>query len=396
MRERVGPHGARATVLIAHPGTELYGTDRMMLETIAALVERGWRVVVVLPSEGLLIAESERLGAEATVIAAPVLRKNLVQPRNLLRYLVGSIGAWRRIGLQLTRLRPDVVYVSTLTLPLWIGRARALRIPVIVHVHESEHHAPSVVRAALALPLRLADRVLVNSDFSRTCLTEAIPSLTDRSVVVYNGVTGPSQIRAARLELRGGLRVVYVGRLSPRKGVDVAVASVARLIERGIDARLDLVGSAFAGYEWYEEQLREQVAALGLKDRVTFRGFQPSVWGAFEDADVAVVPSRLAEPFGNTAIEAVLAARPAVVSMTGGLREAIDGIICAIPVPPDDVDAMTDALQRIAANWSTFRRTAATFAPIAAHRYSTAAYRTAVAREVTRVAQLGPEHALAS
>ncbi len=396
MRDRAGRTAAVATALIAHPGAELYGSDRVMLETIAALVEREWRVVVAVPSDGPLVAAAKGLGAEVVVLAAPVLRKSVIKPANLPRFLGGSITAWRRIGLLLGRLRPDVVYVSTLTVPLWIARSRSLRIPVVAHVHESERQAPRAVRAAIALPLLLADRVLVNSDFSRESLTEVVPSLTEQSVVVYNGVAGPDGVTAAREELRDGLRIVYVGRLSPRKGVDVAVDALARLIERGVDARLDLVGSVFTGYEWYERQLHEQVSALGLSDRVTFRGFQTSVWGALEDADVAVVPSRLEEPFGNTAVEAVLAGRPVVVSAIGGLAEAIDGFACAIRVPADDVDAMADALQRIAANWSTFRRTAATFAPIAAHRYSTAAYRTTVADEISRIARLVPQHALAS
>jgi glycosyltransferase involved in cell wall biosynthesis len=388
--------GASATALIAHPGAELYGSDRMMLETIAALVERDWRVVVAVTSEGPLTAEAERRGAEVLILAAPVLHENLIRPRNLPAFFGGSVTAWRRIGLLLARVRPDVVYVSTLTVPLWIARARSMRIPVVAHVHASERQAPTVVRAAIALPLRLADRVLVNSDFSRESLIEILPSLARQSLVVYNGIAGPSSVTPACDELHGGLRVVYVGRLSPRKGVDIAVAAIARLMEQGIDARLDLVGSVFTGDEWYERQLHQQVEALGLADRVTFRGFQSFVWGALEDADVAVVPSRLEESFGNTAVEAVLAGRPAVVSVIGGLAEAIDGFACAIPVPPDDVDAMADALQRIATNWSTFRRTAATFAPIAAHRYSIARYRATVAAEIARAARVVPQPLLAS
>jgi glycosyltransferase involved in cell wall biosynthesis len=396
VRERAGRPGAVATALIAHPGAELYGSDRVMLETIAALVEREWRVVVAVPSDGPLTAEAERLGAEVVVLAAPVLRKSVVKPQNLPRFLAGSVTAWRRIGVLLRRLRPDVVYVSTLTVPLWIARARSRRIPVVAHVHESERQAPGAVRTAIALPLRLADRVLVNSDFSRDSLTEVVPSLARQSVVVYNGVAGPDAVSPARAELTGGLRVVYVGRLSPRKGVDVAVDAVARLVERGVDARLDLVGSVFTGYEWYERQLHEQVAALGLADRVTFHGFRPSVWSALDEADVAVVPSRLEEPFGNTAVEAVLAGRPVVVSDIGGLAEAIDGFASAISVPADDVDALANALERVAVHWSTFQHTAVTFAPIAAHRFSTASYRTTVAGEIARTAQVLPQHALAS
>lgn len=396
MADRAGRPGSVATALIAHPGAELYGSDRVMLETVAALVERDWRVVVAVPSEGPLIAEVRRLGAEVVLLAAPVLRKSVVKPRNLPGFLGGSATAWARIGRLLKRLRPDVVYVSTLTVPLWIATARARRIPVIAHVHESERQAPNVVRAAIAAPLRLADRILVNSAFSRDSLTEVTPTLYGSSTVVYNGVAGPAAATEARPELVDGLRIVYVGRLSPRKGVDVAVDALRILRERGVEARLDLVGAVFTGYEWYEQQLRDQVDRAGLTDRVVFHGFQSSVWNALERSDVAVVPSRLEEPFGNTAVEAVLAGRPVVVSAIGGLAEAIDGFASAISVDADDPVALADALQRVAVNWSTFRRTAATFAPIAAHRYATDGYRRRVADEIARTAHLSSEHALAS
>ena len=386
----------RPVALIAHPGAELYGSDRVMLETVAGLVQHGWRVVLAVPSDGPLLDGARRLGAEIELLEVPVLRKSVLKPGELPGFLGRSAVAWRQVGRLLDRVRPDVVYVSTLTVPLWIARARARRVPVVAHVHESERQAPKALRAAIALPLRLADRVLVNSAFSRDSLTEIVPSLERRSVVVYNGVAGPSGTREAREDLDGGLRVVYVGRLSPRKGVDVAVDALAELVARGVDARLDLVGAVFTGYEWYERQLREQVAALGLEGRVTFHGFRPNVWATLADSDVAVVPSRLEEPFGNTAVEAVLAGRPVVVSAIGGLAEAIDGFASAIPIAPDDPQALADALQRIARSWSSFRRAAARFAPIAATRYSTEAYRRTVTDEIVRVLTPLPQPALAS
>ena len=390
------PEPKRPVALVAHPGSELYGSDRVMLETVAGLVQHGWRVVLAVPSDGPLLASARLLGAEIELLEVPVLRKSVLRPRTLPRFVGHSASAWLRVGALLARVRPDVVYVSTLTVPLWIARARARRIPVVAHVHESERQAPKALRAAIALPLRLADRVLVNSAFSRESLTEILPGLERSSVVVYNGVAGPDTVREARQDLAGGLRVVYVGRLSPRKGVDVAIDALAELIERGVDARLDLVGAVFAGYEWYEQQLRDQVDALRLGDRVTFHGFRPDVWATLADADAAVVPSRLEEPFGNTAVEAVLAGRPVVVSAIGGLAEAIDGFPSALPVPADNPLALADALQRITRNWSTFRRTAMRFAPIAAARYSTDAYRRTVVEEIARTSSTHPQHALAS
>src|SRR4051794_31518539 len=90
---------------------------------------------------------------------------------------------------------------------------------------------------------------------------------------------------------RGGggvVRVGYVGRLSPRKGPQVAVAAVDELLRRGVDARLRVAGSVFPGYEWFEAELREQVRLAGLDNRVEFLGFVPDPWQVFADSDVVV------------------------------------------------------------------------------------------------------------
>lgn len=377
MREALaGPE--LGTVLIAHPGAELYGSDRVMLETLAGLVERRWRVVLAVPVDGPLLPAARDLGAETVVLGVPVLRKALLRPLNLLRFLVGSVTSLRRTLRLVRRLRPDVVYVSTLTIPLWTLTARLLRVPALVHVHESERHAHHLLREAMAAPLLLADRVVANSHYTLESLTGVVPSLAGRSVVVHNGIAAPDAVHLPRAEITGPLRVLYIGRLSRRKGVDVVVDAVAALVREGVDTRLDLVGGVFPGAEGYEEELRRQVHDLDLTDQVRFHGFRTGIWNVLAETDVAVVPARLEESFGNTAIESVLAARPVVVSAIGGLPEAVEGFASAVAVEPDDAAELAHALRRIRFEWSDFRRSAVGLAPVAARRFAPSTYRTAI------------------
>ena len=63
-----------------------------------------------------------------------------------------------------------------------------------------------------------------------------------------------------------------VGRLSPRKGVDVALDAVGLLRRSGVDASLSVCGSVFPGYEWYEGELRERAAQPDLATRLAEQG----------------------------------------------------------------------------------------------------------------------------
>ena len=228
------------------------------------------------------------------------------------------------------------------------------------HVHEAEADARWAVRVGLAAPLLLARDVIVNSAAARDVVVSAIPVLRQRTRVVYNGVPGPAASPVADGDAGGAARdggaapadggagsapahVVLVGRLSPRKGSDVALEAVALLRRSGRDVRLTLCGSVFDGYEWFEDQLRSRAGEEDLAGAVELVGYADP-WEWFARGDVVVVPSRV-EPFGNVAVQAMLAGRPVVVSRTQGLAEIVRDGETGLLVPPDDPAALAEAVE---------------------------------------------------
>jgi glycosyltransferase involved in cell wall biosynthesis len=359
---------------MAHPGAELYGVDRVFIESVVAAVNHGARVTVVLPQPGPLVAELERLPVTIRFCHTPVLRKSLLRPKGLVSLAALSLKALIE-GLRLIAdIRPDVVYVSTLTIPLWGVLGRLSGKPVLTHVHEAEESAPVLLLRILAAPLVLSSSIVSNSQFCARVLARSLPLLSGRTEVVYNGIPRPDSLAPARGDLQGALRLLYVGRLSRRKGVDVAVEAVALARQEGVNVTLEIVGDVFPGYEEFEEGLRQRVSRLGLDDVVTFHGFKDDVWPLRNATDVAIVPSSLEESFGNTAVEAILSARPLIVSDTSGLREAAAGYESAQLVPPGDVEAFARAISIVSAGWNHFRTAAVHDAERAAHRHSLQKY----------------------
>ncbi len=356
-----------------------------MLESVRGLVERGWQVLVALPGNGALVDQILERGAKVVFCPSPVLRKSALRPLGFLRLLAECVrGVISGLAL-LRRAKPDVAYVNTVTIPLWLALARLTGIPTLCHVHEAEASASTVLRRVLACPLFLADTVIANSEFSRQVIGDVFPSLAARTEVIYNGVVGPPADTAVREQIEGNARLVYVGRLSERKGVDVAVSAVAELLDRGTAVELDIVGAVFPGYEWYEAGLVDQVRRHGLREQVRLRGFQDPVWPRLAEADIALVPSRWDEPFGNTAVEAVLAGRPLIASDSSGLREAVAGFESVITVPPGDAHAIADAVERMLAKWSDYRQLASSDATTAAERFAPATYRAHIGATLARM-----------
>lgn len=368
-------------MLVVHPGAELYGADRVLLDSATALAT-DFDVTVVLPGPGPLVHELEARGLRVVQCRMPVLRNAAMRPRGALQLLADAVlGALPALRLIRRRGRAGV-YVNTLTLPSWPLLARLAGSPSLCHVHEAEASQPRLLRMGMALAPALSDRIVANSRFTLDVLCDVAPQLRRRSAVVYNAVDGPPDVAPARSELDGPLRLLYVGRLSPRKGPQVAVAVLEELLRRDVDARLELVGSVFDGYEWFETELRRTVGSAGLADRVEFLGFRADVWQRLEAADVVLVPSVAEESFGLTTVEAVMAARPLVVSDTSGLREAAAGYASVQGLPAGEVGPWTDAVQRVADEWPTFRRAAVADAAEARRRHDPERYRDELVREM--------------
>ncbi|MEU8192947.1 glycosyltransferase family 4 protein [Microbispora amethystogenes] len=313
----------------------------MVLESVNSVINTH-HVLFVLPVDGPLTERLRAAGAEIAFLPVPVLRKSLLSPGGLLSLAWRTLTVLPRMVALLRRMRPSVLYVSTITIPLWIVVGRLAGVRVICHAHEAEQNLSPLVRRLLTAPVRLAHLTVANSEACLRTLTTA-GVRPDRVRVIYNGVPDRGDATPPRETPEG--RLVLVGRLSPRKGTDVAVRAAALLRERGRAVRLTLVGAVFPGYEWFEEELRSIAG-----EEVEFAGFQDVVAPFLADADIVLVPSR-EEPFGNVAVEGMLAGRPVVASEVQGLAEIVRPGETGLLVSPGDPAALADAIEELLGDW---------------------------------------------
>lgn len=331
------------TVLIAHPSPDVYGADLQMLQTVDALVGDGCRVVVVLPQDGRLVPMVRDHGAEVRFMPFPVLRKAYLTPRSIGPLIGRAIAATVTARRMIRSLRPTAVIVNTVTLPWWILAARLAGTPALCHLHEAETEVRRLVRRALVSPLFLATAVIVISRAAMAAMTDVAPRLRHRAHLVYNGVPEPSEEAEPVRPAGRRARLLVIGRLSPRKAPDVVLEVTAQLVARGLDVEAELAGTAFEGYEWYEESLRRRAAAPDLDGRVVFAGYCSPIWPVLARADVVVQPSGQ-EPFGLAVVEAQYALRPVVATGAAGHLESITDGETGLLATPSPTDALVTTL----------------------------------------------------
>lgn len=366
--------------LVVHPNVGRGRAEHVVLQTVTALVEEGWRVVTVLPAHGPLAERLTAIGSSVETVPAPVLRKRDLGARGATRFIRHSLTSSPRIAATLRRIAPDAVVVSTMTQPEWVLTARLLRIPVLVHVQELATDAPLLVREAIARPMSTANRVLVDSNATRDALLDVVPTLAARTAVLPTGVGAPTAVEPARADLVDGVRVCCVARVERGAGLRTVVDALRLLIDDGLAARLEIAALAVDADAL--ARLRGRLRELRLQDLVHVRLVEDDLSAFLERADVVVVPSRAETSFGGTAVDAVLAGRPVIVSTSRGVADWTEGFTSAIPVDDGDPVELARALHRVVSNWTAFRRSAGALAPIAGQRFSPAAYRATLAAEV--------------
>ncbi len=157
----------------------------------------------------------------------------------------------------------------------------------------------------------------------------------------FEDLPGRGRFRA-RLRLGEGPVILYLGRLSPRKRLDVLVDAFARLTETG--AQLVIAGNDMG----VASSLRSRVARLGLVEQVHWTGLLEADerLQALVDADVVVYPGQH-EIFGLVPLEAMLCGRPVVVADDSGCAEVVRRAGGGEVVRAADASALTQACREM-------------------------------------------------
>ena len=379
-------------ILVAHPFPDVYGADRVLLDAVLAFRDAGMAPTVVLPEPGPMTAWLDERALPYRYVGTPVLRRASLRPAGLVSLARGAPRHFSLVARAIRDLHADLVYANTITLPHWVLGARRTRVPVIVHTHESDAHMNRMIAAGLTAPLLAADRVVAVSNAAKAFVCRTFPRLGNRTVVVYNGLPIPPGDFPPPLATPIA-RLSVIGRLNPNKGQDLAIATVASLVRRGRDVRLEVAGDTFAGYEEVERELRDSVRDLGLADRVTFSGFC-DIWDLLRRTDVVLAPSRT-DSLPLALIQAMLAGRPVVAASVGGIPELIKDGVTGLLVPREDLDGLIARTEGLLADPDGARRLGDQARAVAMEDFGSERFRREIVKVVEDVLALGRQTALA-
>lgn len=275
----------------------------------------------------------------------------------------------------------DVVHIHNFSQFAPIIRAILPEIRTVLHMHCN--WLTELDRTMIEERLGSVDLVIGCSDHLTEGARRRFPALSDRFHTVYNGAdvehfSPPSEPPGPTK------RLVYVGRVSPEKGVHVLVPAFSRVLERHPDATLHIVGQpGLLAYEFIAGLSDDPIVAtirryygsgivdrarvrfvskgqgyLGdileglpgsVRDRIAFDSFIPhdQLPDLLRSAAMIILPSVCHEAFGMPLVEAMACGTPAVSTKSGGAMEIVRDGRTGLLVDRNDSNALADAIVRL-------------------------------------------------
>jgi glycogen synthase len=149
----------------------------------------------------------------------------------------------------------------------------------------------------------------------------------------------------------GTLRVLFVGRLEERKGIDVLLGVLKRIMPLYPAVQVDIVGNdslAGPGNVTYRAAFEIDKDAQSFRDRVRFHGEvdDERLRGFYRACDIFVAPSRF-ESFGLILSEAMMFGKPVIACRAGGMVEIVDDGVTGLLAEPGNLTSLETCLVRL-------------------------------------------------
>ena len=253
-----------------------------------------------------------------------------------------DLSAWKKLAALIASEQPDIIQANagdTLKYAVSSKLVFRWKQPVVFRNAStiSLYIKSKAARLLHGLYFRHADKVISVSDTSASDFINLYPSLKSKVITIPIGIEEIQPTINAKTS-KPPYKIIHVGGFSFEKNHTGLISIFGKLIAKGVDAHLELVGDGAL-----MAAVRAQVAAAGLTPRVTFHGYRNNAMELIAAADVLLLPS-IIEGLPGVILEAFYCKIPVVAYNVGGIREIVRNKETGYLVEKHDEDAFVAAI----------------------------------------------------
>jgi glycosyltransferase involved in cell wall biosynthesis len=276
-----------------------------------------------------------------------------------------------QLAMQIRREKFDVVQIHQCSQFAPIIRALNPDVKIVMHMNAEwlTQFDPRLIEPRF----KSIDLILGCSEHISGLIRKRFPQVTHKCGTVPNGTdcdkfTPPQDDRRFLPQRAGSKRLIFVGRVSPEKGVHDLLEAFAAVVQQVPDVEMHIVGPVWSIPANFLVDLSDDPVVLQLRDyyvgtyqshldqritpstrdKIRFVGAVPNdnLPEIYRAADLLINPS-LSESFGITVTEAMASGTPVIGTLIGGMKETIVDGVTGHLVPPANPRALADAIVKI-------------------------------------------------
>jgi len=349
------------------PGaTNANGVKRVLLSLLADLDRRRFEPILVCPAPSPFDRDFAEVGVQPLYVGGPqhLILSRSRNPLSLASYVPRFL-KYRTCFIKLLKAtQPALVHSHVSAFLGAAAAARSLAIPSVIHIHEAGVRLPPwMYRLYNRAVMHWADYLILVASFLLPHFSAMVRK--GRVTVINSGIDGigfsPSpELGSCRAQWGvkpHELVLGFLGRLSPRKGVEYAIEAFSRVRQQVPHTRLVIVGDIDSDSErWYREALLARVRGLGLGESVVFSGYAGDIRRVLQSFDIQLFVSPQVDAFGMVIVEGMAMARPIVAASSGGVSDIIVSDQNGVLLPPRDIEGIASAVVRLALDPSLRKR----------------------------------------
>lgn len=342
-------------IVFLHSSSELYGSDRSLLNLVKNLDKDKFNITVILPEDGPLVDKINRFdNVEVIINELVVLRRKNLSLSGMSQYFIMLIKSIKFINNLIKEKNIDIVYTNTSVIFAGGISAKLCKVKSIWHIREiikSKYERFIVSRIVNTF----SDYIIANSKAT----AEAISKNKDKVKVIYNAIDiekdinleyideAYNEVAATVVRSNNKIKVGMAGRINRWKGQKLFV-DMAKLVSQDNDnVEFLIAGNVYKGEDYILDDLKEYILESGVKDKIGLLGQVDNMNSFYKNIDIFILPSIQPEPFGLVVIEAMNNKLPVVATNHGGPVEIIDNNIDGFLVDYKDAKEMAQVVNKL-------------------------------------------------